>query len=38
MWPWIVIILGYIPVIYKLNRRISILEDEVANLKNKNSW
>lgn len=33
MWLWIIILLGYIPVIYKLNRRISILEEEVRNLK-----
>jgi hypothetical protein len=33
MWLWIIILLGYIPVIYKLNRRISALEDEIRDLK-----
>lgn len=33
MWVWIIIVLGYIPVIYKLNRRISALEEEIRILK-----
>ncbi|CAK7065788.1 MAG: hypothetical protein TIS_04052 [Tissierella sp.] len=33
MWLLIIIVLGYIPVIYKLKRRISALEDEIRDLK-----
>lgn len=33
MWLWIIIALGYIPMIYKLKRRIWTLEDEIRYIK-----
>ncbi|WP_256941228.1 hypothetical protein [Bacillus sp. EAC] len=34
MWWWILILgLFYLPMFYKLNKRISLLEDEIRELK-----